>query len=539
MALGITNNTQRALADVNIQPNIAVKFEGVDTVFSAVDVKEYIKIGDPDLLIDGSWYIGGFRSLQGNKAYIDSKSTTYTIRQQVNYDEGDGSSISTMTLGLIDKDEFVSKLISPGLVVDDMLGRKAQIFLGFGTTSFGQDYIEVFKGFVTKIQSFPGSINFTINHPDNKKKVSIVKKFSGQLTNTIQPSELSAIINTTEQLKPFVSGVFETYLKINNEIMRYRVTGPATVSLIRGQLNTTAAVHEAGAAVESFYTLTGNPLDLAMYIMMSGHGTNPVYININVQSFVKYGTGGNLKPNTIYFEGINLPRDYGIRAGDRCSITGATAGANNFTDRLVTEVGAKDTGFYITVDGAALVFENDSPAVMSFKTQYDVLDDGMKMKPDEVDIDQHIFIRDFFHPATQMRFYFDEDIDNGKEFLDDQIYKPIACYALPRKAKSSVQYSVGPIPGASIKSLSISNTRNPTQSFLERTTGRSFFNEVVYKYDQFSLDNSKYLRGYLLVSQDSKNRILGSSRTYKVESGGLRSDLNAQNIYRKSVLKNY
>lgn len=530
MALEITTNTQRALGDVSIEPNIAIKIDGIDDIFSAKIVKEYVRVGDPGLLVDGTWTIGGFRAIDNNKTYIDSKSTTYTIRQQINYDEGDGNSVQTMTVGLIDKDEFISKLISPGFLVGDILARKAQIFVGFGTTSFAQDYIEVFKGFITKVQSLPGSITFTINHPDNKKKVSMFKAFSGELSANIQPTALTATLNTTDNLKTRVPGILETYLKIDDEIIKYTITGPTTVSLVRGQLNTVAAIHEPGAAVSSFYTLTGNPLDIALYFMMSGFGTTPVYSNVPVESFVRYGAGTDTNSNVIFFQNINLIRDYGIRAGDTCTISGATNTANNFTDRLVSEVGQKDNGYYIVVDGAALVLETASPAVMSFKSQYNVLDDGMKMKPDEVDIEQHLFIRDFFHPSTQMEFYFTEDISNGKEFLDEQIYKPIACYALPRKAKSSVGYAIGPIPGSAIKSLSIDNTSQPTQTYIERTTSRAFFNEVVYKYDPYALDTSKYLRGHLQISEDSKSRIVGGSRTYKVESQGLRVNLNGQNI---------
>lgn len=537
MALSVSNNTRRALSNLSIEPNIAIKIEGIDNIFSARDVKEYIKIGDPGLEIDGSWYIGGFSTLEGNKAYLDSANTTYTIRQQINYDEGEGSSVQTMTIGLVDKDEFITQLISPGVLIEDILGRKIQVFVGFGLTSYSQDYIEIFKGFIVKIQSLPGTIAFTINHPDTKKKVSILKKFSGELEVNIQPTTLTATLNTTDGLKTAISGLLETYLRIDDEVMKYTVTSPTTVSLVRGQLNTIAAIHEPGAAVESFYTLSGNPIDLALNIMMSGHGNNPVYSNVPVQHIVRYGVATDQLANSIYFENINLPRDYGIRAGDTCTITGAANGANNFTNRTVLEVGQKDFGYYIVVDGASLALENDSTAVMSFKTQYNLLEDGMKMKPDEVDIDQHIFIRDFFHPSTEMEFYFTDDIDDGKAFLDDQLYKPIACYALPRKAKSSVGYAIGPIPGTDIKSLSITNTKNPTRATLERTTSRAFFNEVVFKYDQYALESTKFLRGYLLDSQDSKSRIPGGNRTYKVESMGLRTNLNAQNIVESQALR--
>lgn len=530
MALEITNNTQRALQNLSIEPNIVLKIDGVPFIFSSSSTKEYIRIGDPGLFIDGTWYIGGFRELTNNRQYIDSSSTTYTIRQQMNYDEGEGSSISTMTIGLVDKDEFVTQLITPGEVVDDLLGRKCQVFIGFGTTSFNDDYLEVFKGFISDIESLPGLIKFKINHPDNKKKITLFKEQTTKLTANIPSnSTLTCTVESTDGFLASIPGVFDTYIRVNNEVMKYTVTGPTSFSIVRGQLGTTAAIHDSGSEVTSVYSLLGNPLDLALIIMLSGFGNDPCYENVAIDRFVINGLSVGTTANSIFFSELDISKVYNIQVGDFMSVSGATNGANNFTNRTIVGIESSLRGSTIIVSGAALVEENPTSAVASFKSQYDLLPDGMKMLPDEVDIEQHNFIRDFFHPATQYRLLIDEDIDNGKDFLDEQIYKPIACYALPRKAKSSVGYSIGPIPGALIKTLSSSNVTQPTKANIKRTVNRAFFNEVIYKYDKSPLSD-KYLKLYGEIAQDSKNRIAGGNRTYKVESRGLQTDLNAQNI---------
>lgn len=531
MALELTNNTNRALQDLSVEPNIVFKIDGLDYLFSSSAVKEYIKIGDPGLYIGDDWRIGGFRDIDNNKVLIDSGSTTYTIRQQMNYDEGESSSISSITVGLIDKDQFVTKLISPGFLIDDILGRKCQIFVGFGTTSFSQDYLEVFKGYVTEVESRAGVIVFKINHPDNKKKINLFKNISTKLTSSIGALDTTINVESTDGMKSAISGTLETYVIIDSEILKYTVLSSTSLSVTRAQLGTSAASHSSNSQVSTIYALTGNPMDLALKLMLSGHGTSPVYSNIPVESFYKIGSGSDLNDHGIYFEGINLVRDYGVRAGDLITISGAINSSNNFSNRTVLSVEQKDTGFYLTVDGASLIYEVSSPAVMSFKTQFNVLDEGMKMTPDEVDIDQHEFIRDFFQPSTEMRFFLKEDIDNGKEFIDKELYKPIACYSLPRKAKASVGYTVGPIPGTTIKSLNINSVKDAKNSTIKRSTSRAFFNEVVYKYDESPVGNSgKFLKGYVLISQTSKNQIPGTNRTYKVESLGLKPDLNADNI---------
>lgn len=528
MALELTNNTKRALSDLSVEPIIAVKIDGIDYVFSSGATKEYIKIGDPSLVIDGTWTIGGFRELSNNKQLIDSGTTSYSIRQQMNYDEGQGNSISNMTIGLIDKDGFITGLITP--INDfDILGRKVKVYLGFGTTSFNDDYFLIFQGYVSDIDSNAGLVTLKINHPDNKKKVSLFKQFSTKLTASIAGNTvLTATVEDTSGLLSAVSGSLETYVVINKELIKYTITGPTTLSLVRGQLGTTATAHSSGDEVSSVYALIGNPLDIALKIMLSG-STDPAFENIPIEQFLKNGLGSGLVPNSFFLKEINTEKEFNIQVGDLVTVTGAGSGSNNFTNRTVTAITSDLRGTTIQVDGAALTYELDSPAVMSFKSKYNVLPSGMNLKPDDVDVLQHEFIRDFFHPSTEYNLIIDKDVDDGKKFLDDDVYKPIACYSLPRKARSSVGYSIGPIPGADIKTLSINNIKDPDKLTISRTTGRAFFNEVIYKYDKSPISD-KYLKGYAIISNDSKNRIFGSSRAFKVEARGLRTELNGENI---------
>lgn len=530
MAIDITNNTRRALDSLSVEPNIVLQIEGVSDIFASGATKEYVRIGDDGLEIDGSWLIGGFRELKDNKQLIDSGTTTYTIRQQMNYDEGESSSISTMTIGLVDKDESVTRLISPSLVVADILGRKCVVSIGFGPTSFGDDYLEVFKGFIVDVESQAGKIIFKISHPDNKKKTSLFKEQVTKLSSSISSNTAtSCTVDSTNNFLTNVGTVLNTYIKINNELIKYTISNATTFSLTRGQLVTTATTHDSGSEVSSVYSLSGNPLTLALQILLSGFGNDPCYEDVEIDQFVQSGISSGSISNSIFFREINIDKKYNLKPGDIINVSGATNGSNNFTGRTIVSIESSSRGSTIIVDGASLVLELDSPAVASFKSQYDILPFGAKMLPDEIDIDQHVFIRDFFHPSTQFRIVVDEDIDNIKEFIDDEIYKPIACYSLPRKAKSSVGYSIGPIPGSDIKTININNVKDPKSISIKRTLNRSFFNEISYKYDK-SVTSDKFLSLYVEVANDSKNRISGGNRTYKVESRGLQSDLNAANI---------
>lgn len=533
MAVRLTNRTVRALRETSIEPNIIVKFQGLDTTFSAQPVKEFIKINDPGFFIGSEgYYIGGLFDVDPatNKTLIDGKTTTYRIQQQVNYDEGKSSSISQMNVGLIDKDQYITLLISPGQILNDILGRQARIYITFGDVSFFEDSIEVFKGVVSTVNSGAGAVTFKLNHPDTKKKVKLFKSVETKLTANINATQTSiGVADGSIFLEP--SGPLKTYLRINDEILEYNTIVGNTISgITRGVLGSVASGHVLDDQVRVLYSLEGNPLDLALQLMISGFGTNPIYDNIPVTHFRQIGSSPTQIENAIYFDNINIPRDYGLQIGDTIDITGASIGGNNGT-RTVTDIVRTDSGYYILTSGGAFTLEQDSTAVMSTFSQYNTLPDGMRMTPDEVDIEEHLKIRDFFHSATSMRFYIKDDEIDGKTFLEEQLYKPIACYALSRKAGASVGYTVGPIPGEDIQTLDNTNVKDPKSLRVVRSSARSFFNEVVYKYDDTPLvAEEKFTSGAIFISQTSKNQIPGVNRTFEVPSQGLRTDLNAQNI---------
>jgi len=533
MAIELTPRTQRALDEISIEPNLIVRIDGFETLFSAIPVREFLTYGYPDTFFgDPDIFYGGLVDVEDQKNYIDSRSTTYTIRQQISYDdEAGGSSISTMTIGLVDKNEEVSRLISPSFDVEDMLGRKVEVFISFGDTDFFEDAVLIFKGFVTKIDSTSGLIKLKLNHPDTKKDIKLFQSVETQLNGAINASDTTITVDSTEN---FIApqDVLSTYIRIEDELIQYTgLTATTFTGVTRGALGSSAAPHSDNSQVRALYALEDNPFNLALKIMMSGFGTDPAHEDIPAFSFVKVGAGNTEIANAIYFEGINIPQDFGIRAGDTIDCSGATNGANNFTGRTVTEVTQFESGYYIVVDGAALVLETTTSALIDSFSQFNTLPIGMRMKPEEVDIDEHERIRDFFFSSAQYRIFIKEDDVDGKEFLDQQIYRPIACYSLPRKAQASVGYTVGPIPGENIKTLDETNVTNPKDVTITRTTNRSFFNEVVFRYDDDPLaSDESFLTGDINISQTSKNRIPGRTKTYVVSSLGLRTDLNAQNI---------
>ena len=535
MAFETTIRTRQAAEKIVKSPNLVLCIDGVDTKYGVLNITKVIRIGDPDLFIDGTWVIGGFRSLEDQLSAFSLDGSTTTIKQQLDIDKGRGSSISSMEIALIDFNKAISELVSPGVIVEDVLGRRCQVYLGFAdNTSFPEDYIVIFRGIVDDIKAEQGVVKLNIAHPDQKKRQRVYPKIETQLDGAIDASQTTIDVVTTSNYLLRTSGPdgvpdtsFSSYIKIDDEIIEYTgLTATSFTGCVRGSLGTIAATHDDEATAESYYRLEGNVIDLALKIMLSGwQGSN--FEDIEVSNFNILGDGSSVS-NAIYISGVNIETNYGMTVGDYITTTGATNGANNVTNKLITELSVDDLGSYIVIDGVSFVDEVDSPAVMEVRSQYDTLPAGLKMSTDEVDIAEHLRIQQLFLSSFNYDFYLKDTIENALEFLEQQIYKPAGAYSIPRKARSSLGYFVGPLPSASTIILNDTNITNPNKLKIRRTINKNFFNTIVYKYEVDPLED-KYLRGILTASSDSLNRIPIGTRALVIEAEGMRQSLFGSN----------
>jgi len=146
---------------------------------------------------------------------------------------------------------------------------------------------------------------------------------------------------------------------------------------------------------------------------------------------------------------------------------------------------------------------------------------GLAMSPDEVDVAQHERLRSLFLSSFDYTLYLKDTVESGKDFISSQIYKPIACYSVPRKARSSVAYTVGPLPLDDIKTLSTSNVIDANKIVKRRSLGRNFYNTIIYKYDEDAATDT-LLKGYLATNATSRSQIPVGTKAFIIESKGLR-----------------
>lgn len=538
MALELTETASQLLSQTNITPQIVMQIDGVDTLYGAVEILEIWRIGDAGRdLGDPDLFIGGQVAVDDQESLISwSGGTSNTISQVLNVDKGTNESISTIKVALIDKGLKATELITPGQVVEDLLGRRAKIWLGEANSSWKDDYIIIFRGIIDDIDAKSGIVTLNLAQGANQNRTTFLPAET-ELDGAISDSDTTITVDsTTDFLSPFtnlggsVDETLKLYLRIDDEIMRYEGTTATTfTSVTRGELGTTAAAHSNDAQVVSFYRLTGNAVDLALKFMLSGQ-TDPYIEDFSVASFQVISASLNV-PNAIFLADFDVEREFNIQVGDFVTTTGATNGANNVTDRVITEVTLSDIGYYIVVDGASLVDESTTSATISFNSQFDTFGPGagLGLKPEEVDIDEYQSIKSKFLSSAEYDFFIKEEIDDGKAFISEQFLNPVSAFAIPRKAKASIGYNIGPIPGSRIKTLNDTNVIDPSKVSVKRTLNKNFANTVTYKFEEDALEDDQFNRGEVFIDATSLSRIDTGNKQLLIESKGLRDLLSATN----------
>ena len=542
MAFEVTQNALNASQATDLTPNIVLKIEGMKYIFSTESTLTPIRYGDVDLEYGEGDVYGGSRRIADNLDYISFKlGTSTSIKQQLNPEKGTSDSISSIKIAMIDLNGELTKIFAPDdsqTPTFDVLGRRVKVYFGFASTNFPTDYITIFRGTIESLQQGAGLLALQINSPDSKKKGDIIAPSETELSSAMGTGDTVATVGDASTfLDPaFIGaqGVIDnmmTYgIQIDDEIMIYTGKGPTQFSgLTRGAQGTTIATHDIDANVSSLYVLGGNAIDIALKLMLSGKN-GPYLEDLVVTSFVNVDISGS-ESNAIYMDSTNFLNDFGLVVGDYVSSSGALNAANNFSQKKVTGISSTDNGQFITIDGVSLVAESPTDAVISIRSQYDVLPIGADMAGDEVDIIAHNNIKRTFLPATtHYRFLLRKEIEL-KKFLGEQVYNPLGAYSIPRKAQSSVGYHLaGLIPGGEVRILDTDNVVSAQKINIVRSTSKNFFNAVLYKFDERTLEEDKFDKINGSQSTDSRNRINTGSRTLLIESKGLRSDLLGESL---------
>lgn len=525
----------------NFQQNkniaVVVCIQGLDFCLANRAVYSKIKYGDPGLVygLPGLVY-GGLRKVDTIYDLLSLDSSSLTLQQIVEPEQG-RASISTMSMSFIDRDGLMTQIISPGVLLDDILGKEVTVELGYQEISYPQDYFVIFRGIVTSVKSAAGMVTLQFSDANTKKRQNIFFPGVTKLTGNILAGDVNLPVVTTGDFAQRILGpdggydsAIKLFVKIEDEYIEYTaatVTPTQFTGVTRGARGTVAAAHTLNSEVLGFIEIEDHAIDMALKIMLSGF--NGAYVvDQPLSAFV--GTSVGSIPNAIEFpEGVDVERDYGITVGDYVYTSGASIPANNFSGRRVVSIqdaGELNPKRIITVDGAALVSEAATAAVISFRSKYDVypVSAGVKMKPSDVDVEGHELLKAQFLSGNEnsYRFFIGAE-EAGKTFIEREIWLPLGCYSLTRNGRVSVKITKPPLAGDQLIELNRDNILNAQNLRPERATNsRTFYNDIVFTTD--FTDEGEATSQFRIIDTDSLN-IIGLNSTLKIQSKGTRGDL--------------
>lgn len=538
MALPVQEQLKSLLESSVKKPQLILEIDGLPT-FSSIPAQKYALFGDPITYGMSGLVYGGLFNDDTVFPYIDLNKSTRQISQQMLVDKGGFSSVTTFDVSIVDKDQLITQLITPGHTIADILGVKAKLYLSVEGAGHPKDSILFFAGIVSGVKSGAGFININLASPEKLKNLEIFPKFSTEITANVNTTATTIpVTSTLNFVLPADSGTLRTYFLLNNEIIEYAsVTSTSFTGCIRGAFGTIPSNHSTGDSLNSAYRLIGNLKDLCLKLMLSGTNTNYVS-NESVVAINSYGSQ-NIA-NAIFVVKYNVDQYYGITAGDIITITDAINSANNGTARIIRVV-QTDLGSSIILDKTLLT--EGSGAKFSIKSKYAVLPKliGLEMTPDQVDVQEFESKYNQFSASFFNYDFFIKDSVNGSDFIDTQILYPSGAYSLPRKAKTSLGLTIPPLAQSGTKKLDETNVISASGLQIDRTISKNFYNSIVYKFSKDQVTD-KYKSGKIRQSSDSTNRIKIANKPLTIESDGIRSETGFDfklNIQGRRFLERY
>jgi hypothetical protein len=556
MSLNPTNNYLLANQSMNKNISVVVQIAGLSTLLTNGPIYTIVKYGDPGITYGEPGLVyGGFKKLSGFLDLVSLAGSSLTISQTLEPEQGKGS-VSQISLAFIDKNGFMSQVISPGVLIEDILGTTVTVFLGYSNVSYPQDYFQIFRGFVSQVQSKAGLITLQLSDPNLKRRQDLF--FQPATTMSYGIDNLTTnipVVNPNDFFAPILgpNNGYDTaispYILVDNEFISYgpnsisggvvsgSVSGSFFVNVTRGARGTTPAPHAAGAAVAGYVQIQDSCIPMALKLMLSGWG-GPWITNQPIKALAQTSSSLGLVQNALVLpDGIDAIQSYNVVTGDYITISGSPNPANNgtFTVVAVESISSAQPNQIITLayPGAGIVtFTAEGPlstAVFSIRSQFDTYPNecGLMMEPLDVDIQGHLNLQaEFLNDTDDAYSFFINASTSGKDFIESQIYLPVAAYSLTRRGQCSVNITKPPISQSQLVVLNQDSILEPQNITITRAVNsRKFFNEIFWQYD-LADDLSTYQSVFDLLDSASLTQI-GLSSVLPITADGIRTSLSS------------
>ena len=509
MAFVLTDRNKSLKDQINKNTQAVLQIEGLETVF-----------GSQPVLIENKWDIenlfwdqdgvnwDGFSEKEDSITAISLDSSTNRINQQIYPDKASSGSVSNITIKFTDLNNEVSKAFALENI-DEILGKKADFYIGFKQGSFPEDMLPVFRGVIVDFYTQNGSVSLTVAHPDTLKRQSVFEQYLSPLTSDIDDLVTTIPVVGTEELFTDVD-TLTSYIKIDDEIMKVNSKAASSISVTRAQFGTIATNHSSSTEVTSQYRLTGNPIDLALKLMLSDE-ENSYFDSDDIPA--------SISNNSLIFDYFDIQDLTGLVSGDEVRLTGVNAG-----DYLISGFGISGSQSFITLD-ATLTDETEFVGEFSYRSKYNRWPSGLGMLPFQVDVQGHEDIFNF-NPSLFVDYEIDlkETVEEAKtELLEEQIYFPQGLYAIPRRARSSVKLILPPLTSEILPTFNTDNILNLPSVAQRRSIHKYHYNIFRIDYEQDEIED-KFKRKEILINNTSRDRIKSGNKVLKIESKGFRDN---------------
>lgn len=536
--------------------SIILEIDGIG-LFSNRAVYTYLRYGDR-IFYGEDIYYGGMRRVDGVLDVISYEKSNLVLSQKIEPEQGRGS-ISSLSIALVDKDQKVSELFAIGKKIDDILGAKVSVWFGYEGGSFREDYVRIFRGIVNNVTYNSGVYVLSFADSNLKSKTSIFNTQKTKLKNSIMATDTTIELVSTAFMYQGVQdaegffdcaypfdkmGVFNPlnskadgyrlYLKIDDEYILYPpipITNTTIINnCIRGQRGTAAAAHAAGADVSFAIEIQDNAIDMALKILMSGKGD--YYLkDLPIKNLVKtFDVNlGDVNNAIVLGSGFDAVRDYGLSVGDYIRVKGAVNSSNNGVCKILGFLNLFGEKNRVIVTNKVFSTEVNTTAKFDARSKYDIYpkECGIGLTPLEINVNDFEEVRRMYLnlPEHRLRFFVNKNED-GKNFIENEIYLPFALYPVTRRGKISIKQTNVPVFRDEIKIIDKNNIIDIQSAVVNRgLTNRRYFSEVDFNYD--TNDKGEFTRYSRFIDTEAififeKNSIL------PITSRGLRFDLGAE-----------
>ena len=527
------------ISEANKQLLIAVEIEGLSTILSSGLLSKKIVYGDPIVYGQPGLVYGGLIPYSDFSPILSLDKSSLTIQQKIEPEQG-RSSVTMLSLAFVDKNQFMTQLIAPGILIPDILGASVIVRVGFPQISYPDEYAIIFRGRVSAYDSSGGLVTLQMSDPNMVRRQQVFYMAKTFASSAIGPSDTTIPVVSVANFNQQILGpngqydpAITTYVQIDSELIQYPATGISVsansfIGCTRGARATSAVAHSQNTEVDAIIEVQDHMIDMALKFMLSGW-QGPYIEGLPIAAFVQTSdpTLGNQPQGFLISKDAVI--DYGISPGDYVTISGDAIPGNNGTCRVVLLLSTSGGSNNVIVTDKTFTSEATPLASFSVRSQYDTYPDnlGTQMPATEVDVARHQYIKNTFMSSQEYSLSFLKTAPESslKTFLESELYFPFGCYSLTRFGRCSMQLTHAPIADQRLQVLDKTNVVNPQNIKPQRAVNnRKFFNQIDLSYDY---DDGGVAHNLVTFLDTNSLNIIGVSSVLPIQSEGLKSSLTS------------